>query len=86
MFKLLKSELLTKLNLLATAILLWIVSQPGAPTDKVLEYLPASWHGIVAVAAPLVWAIVVQLAIGELKNRQPDTPAPPLANDGQPVG
>jgi hypothetical protein len=73
---LLKSELLTKLNLLATAILLWIVSQPGAPTDKILEFLPASWHGLVAVILPILWAVVVQFAIGELKNRQPPEQPP----------
>ena len=71
---LLKSELLTKLNLLATAILLWIVSQPGAPTDKVLEFLPASWASVVTLVLPILWAVIVQFAIKELKERQPDTP------------
>lgn len=80
LFALLKSELLTKLNLLATAILLWIVSQPGAPTDKVLEFLPDSWHSIVVIVLPILWAVIVQFAIGELKNRQPDTPAVPDAS------
>lgn len=74
---LLKSEFLTKLNLLATAILLWIVSQPGAPTDKVLEFLPDSWHNIVVIVLPILWAVIVQFAIGELKNRQPNTPVTP---------
>lgn len=74
---LLKSELLTKLNLLATAILLWIVSQPGAPTEKVLEFLPESWASIVSVILPILWAIVVQFAIKELKERQPDAPVEP---------
>lgn len=84
LFGLLKSELLTKLNLLATAILLWVVSQPGAPTEKVLEFLPASWASVVTVILPILWAVIVQFAIKELKERQPE--APPLADDGQPVG
>jgi hypothetical protein len=75
----LKSELLTKLNVLATVILLWIINQPGAPTDKVLEFLPASWAQIVTLVLPLLWAVVVQFAIKELKEREPDTPAEPVA-------
>lgn len=74
---LLKSELLTKLNLLATAVLLWIVSQPGAPTEKVLEFLPASYASIVTVVLPILWAVLVQFAIKRLKEKQPD--APPAA-------
>jgi hypothetical protein len=74
---LLKSEALTKLNLLATAVLLWIVSQPGAPTEKVLEFLPASWASIVTVVLPVLWMVIVQFAIKELKERQPETPAEP---------
>lgn len=77
LLSLLKSELLTKLNVLATAILLWIVSQPGAPTEKVLEFLPASWASIVSMVLPILWAIVVQFAIKELKERQPAEPTPP---------
>lgn len=76
---LLKSELLTKLNLVATAILLWIVNQPGAPTEQVLKYLPDSWHGLITAIAPVIWMIIVQLAIGELKNREPDKPVEPEA-------
>lgn len=71
---LLKSELLTKLNVLATVILLWIVNQPGAPTEVVLGYLPPSWAQAVTLILPLVWAAVVQLAIKELADRQPDEP------------
>lgn len=65
---LLRSELLTKLNLLATAALLWIVSQPGVPTDKVLAFLPESWHATVVVILPLAWALLVQYAIAKLKT------------------
>jgi hypothetical protein len=65
----LKSELLTKLNLLATAVLLWIVSQPNAPTDKVLEFVPADYHSLVTTIAPILWAILVQFAIGQLKRK-----------------
>lgn len=79
LLELLKSELLTKLNLLATAVLLWIVNQPGAPTDQVLEYLPDSWHGLVRVIAPIVWAIIVQLAITQLKHKEPPQPPAPTA-------
>lgn len=75
----LKSELLTKLNLLATAILLWIVSQPGAPTEKVLEFLPDSWANIVTLVLPVLWALIVQYAIKELKEREPEKPAEPEA-------
>lgn len=70
--KMLKSELLTKLNLLATAALLWIVAQPGAPTDKVLEFLPASWAQVVTVLLPLAWALLVQYAIAKLKKNAAD--------------
>jgi hypothetical protein len=69
---LLKSELLTKLNLFATAALLWIVSQPGVPTDKVLGFLPESWHGAVSVILPLAWALLVQYAIAKLKKNAAD--------------
>lgn len=64
----LRSELLTKLNLLATAVLLWIVNQPGAPTEKVLEFLPASWAQAVTLILPLAWALLVQYAIALLKK------------------
>jgi hypothetical protein len=78
LFSLLKSELLTKLNLLATAVLLWIVSQPGAPTDKVVEFLPESWHSIVVLILPIIWAVIVQFAIGRLRDKAPPGSEPPV--------
>jgi hypothetical protein len=65
----LKSELLTKLNVVATAILIWITTQPSAPIDKVLAYLPESTHALAAVIAPVLWAVVVQFAIQRLKKQ-----------------
>lgn len=66
---LLKTELLTKLNVVATAILIWITTQPSAPIDKVLAYLPESTHALAAVVAPVLWAVVVQFAIQRLKKQ-----------------
>lgn len=78
--KLLRSELLTKLNLFATAALLWIVSQPGVPTEKVLAFLPESWHSTVVVILPLAWALLVQYAIAKLKkNAAEQNGAAPVA-------
>lgn len=78
LFSLLKSELLTKLNLVATAVLLWIVSQPNAPTDKVLEFLPDSWAQIVTIVLPILWAVIVQFAIGRLRDKAPPGSEPPI--------
>jgi hypothetical protein len=65
----LKTELITQINILATVVLVWITTQPNAPTDKVLEYLPANYHSLAAVVFPILWGIVVQFAIHRLKTR-----------------
>ncbi len=80
----LKGELVTQLNLLATAALLWFVAQPSAPLADILAYLPASTHGAATFAIPVLWGIVVQFAIELLKKRSASD-AVAGAVDGQPV-
>lgn len=69
----LKGELVTQLNVLATLVLLWVIQQPSAPVNAILAYVPASLHGLVTLAAPLVWGLVVQAAIELQRKRTVET-------------
>ena len=69
LFARLKGELVTQLNLLATAVLLYISQQPNAPIEDILGFLPEGFHAVAKVALPVVWGILVQVAIELLKKR-----------------
>lgn len=69
----LKGELVTQLNLAATLVLVWVIQQPSAPVNAILAYVPASLHGAVTLAAPLVWGLIVQLAIEAQKKKTVET-------------
>lgn len=65
-----RTELITQLNVVATAVLLFIANSPNAPTDDLVALLPGGLaQGVAKVAIPMLWGILVQIAVERIKKR-----------------
>lgn len=66
----LKTELITQLNVVFTAVLLWVSQQNDAPfVGDLVALLPEGLQGIGKVVLPMLVGIVVQFAVELLRKR-----------------
>jgi hypothetical protein len=81
----LKGELITQLNVLFTAALLWISQQENAPLDPLIAALPASMEAPAKFILPVLVGILVQFAVELLRKRTAAeataAAAPPAASE-----
>lgn len=70
-WSLIKGRVITDLNLVGVAVLLWIVAHGHASVLPIVNLLPTELQSVVGFILPLVFGVVVQYAIVQTRSISP---------------